>query len=124
MTGKILGEQEKPFVKGSSKPNVEETLETKLRSMINSHSSQLIFKDGGKIMDVVDIQICVIKNPKKGDYRANTTEVFNYEFSGDAQIGIKASGGIQYQIKRIKGYFQSDDSKEIKRLFNEIQITS
>ena len=124
MTGKIVGEQEKPYVKGSSKPDVEETLETKLSSMIKSRISQLVFKNGRKIMDVVDIQRCVIRNKKKGDFRTITTEVFNYDFSGDAQIGIKAPEGTQYLSMNIKGYFQSDDDMEIKRLFNDIQITT
>ena len=114
MAGKIVGEQEKPFVKGSSKPNVEETLETKLRSMISSHLSQLVFKDGGKILDVADIQICVIRNPKNGKYKTHTTEEFNYEFSGDAQIGIKAPEGTQFNLKGSKAISNQMTTKRFR----------
>lgn len=117
MTGKIVGEQGKPFVKGSSKPEVEETLETKLRPMI---TPELTYKEGSRIMDVEKIEI---KGNIKYKPIDNPHEEYNYEFIGDAEIGNKTPDGTFYTLHSFRGYFQSDDDREIQRLYNEIQIT-
>ncbi|MBO7120145.1 MAG: hypothetical protein J6W03_07500 [Bacteroidaceae bacterium] len=117
MADKIVGEPDRPFVKGSSKPKEEEVLETKLRSMITSN---LIFKEGNNVLNVVDIKLKEYLKHKRidgprGDY--------NYEFEGDADIGIKVPNGVSYTLHSFRGYFLSDDEKEINSLFDEIQIT-
>ncbi len=117
----IDGGEEKPFVKGSSKPKVEETLETKLYSMINS---ELIYKDGSKVLDVVDVSDIIICRVKKSDYIVHTKEKFNYEFEGMVSLSFKQNEILCTYPKNIKGYFQSDDDKEIQRMFNEIQVTT
>jgi hypothetical protein len=117
MAGRIVGEHEKPFVKGSSKPKVEETLETKLCSMI---TPKLIYKKGNKVLDVVEIRLG--RNVKCKPIDIPNIE-YNFEFEGDAEIGNEASDGISYTQYGIRGYFLSDDEKEIKSFCNVIQIT-
>ena len=119
MAGYLYGEKEMPFVKGSSRPKNEvDTLESKLFSLI---TTQLVFKDGSKVLDVTAVS--QIKNViiRKGDYLLSTNESFNHEFNCDVQLCIKVENGFNTEPKRIRGYFQSDDEKEIN-IFNEVQI--
>lgn len=110
--------------KGSSKPNEEPNLKSMVRAKI---TSDLIFKDGSKIVDVVTIKEVNYLSIKKGEYSVPSIKdnrqllTYDYELCGDAQIEIN-----QYvrsaSPKRIRGFFNINDKKEID-MYKIIQIS-
>ena len=114
MASSIIGEQ-KEFVKGSSKPKNEETLEIKLRPKIKSCT--FIMK-GGKELNVASITYLKLI---PGEYLDRSQEMYNYEFKADVSIDFKVENGIRSECKKIRGYFLSDGN-EIQKLSNQIII--
>ena len=114
-------EEKDHVAKDSTKPEEEESLESKLWSMI---TADFVFKDGSKKLDIHDVSVKNIYRIYHANIIVQTQEKFNYVFEGFVEIGIIAPNGVTYQCKNIKGYFQSEDDKTIDRIFNEIQIIS
>ena len=80
--------------KGLSKPNEEPNLKSMVRAKI---TSDLIFKDGSKIVDVVTIEEVNYLSIKKGEYSVPSIKdnrqllTYDYELCGDAQIEFNYS---------------------------------
>lgn len=94
------------FVKGSSKPCFEETLEDKLRKLITQKN---LFKFNGKILNVVKISEIQIESVKPGDFMYGQ-ERFSHEFDGYARIHLDEQNGVSSNIMRIRGYAVVDDN--------------
>ena len=103
---------QKEFVKGSSKPKQEETLESKLRSTIKSCP---FLTEGSNVASITYLKLT------SGEYLDRNKEKYNYEFEADACIDFKDENGVKSENKRIKGFFLSD-GKEIQKLSDDIQI--
>lgn len=111
--------------KGLSKPNEEPNLKSMVRAKI---TSDLIFKDGSKIVDVVTIEEVNYLSIKKGEYSVPSIKdnrqllTYDYELCGDAQIEFNYSNLHSTSPKRIRGFFNINDKKEID-LYKIIQIS-
>lgn len=114
----LLGRvNENPYAKGSSKPKEEQALESLVIAKI---SSDFVFKDGSKKVDVDSISVISI-TVNEGDYIAPNKEKYNHSFEGDAQVGIKTPNLIATNLKGIKGFFNLTGERTIE-LYPEIQI--
>lgn len=111
----IGGSHIKPFVKGSSKPKEETTLNSRVAEMI---TLDLIFKEESKTVDIKKISHKNIYKTKKGKFRVPSEEVFNYSFEGQAEV----FDGVNSSIRTITGYFNTEDEKTID-MYNVIQIS-
>ena len=124
MSDIVGGVTMRPNAKGSSKPNEEPNLESLVRKKI---TSDLIYKDGSKKVDVVKIKEVILFSIKKGEFLVPSIKEnrqlmkYDYALEGDAQIEIN-----QYvrsaSPKRIRGFFNINDKKEID-MYKIIQIS-
>ena len=104
------------IIKGSSKPQNEETLEQKVAKCI---SSKQTFKDGSKILEklkITDIHVLTTTNVADAYLLP-----MNYKFEGNAQICIPRGEINVTEIKKIRGYAYVKDG-EVVELSQEIQI--
>ncbi len=124
MANVVGGVTMRPSAKGTSKPEEEPNLESLVRAKI---TSDLIFKDGNKKVDVVKIEKVNYLLIKKGEYLVpsikDNSQLLKYDYAleGDAQIEINHVHVHSISPKRIKGLFNIDDEKEID-LYEIIQI--
>lgn len=117
----VGGKIEKPFVKGSSKPKLELTLEMLVAENI---TTELSFKDGSKAVEVVEVKVLIIYPITKGEYLPSRDGImYHYKFEGNAQLAIKVPDRLEADstTKTINGYFNIEDEKSIE-MYNVIQI--
>ena len=77
-----------------------EELERKLRCYISQHCEELNFKfreKGGKVIKIE------WDNPLFNLRKIDGVENYNYEFSGNAQIGIEANNDCIMELKKFHG---------------------
>ena len=120
MAGLLLGEKEKPFVKGSSKPKEDETLESRIKKEIYAKQKYCINEKSiyrEKISDVVISQAKKCDNPNS-----------NYRYKGTATVRIYKSDEDknqeyqEFRLCNISGYAQVDENNVV--LIGDISIDS
>ena len=108
----FINGEEREFVKGSSKPKQDETLESKLRSKIKSCP---FLTEERNVASITYLKLI------PGEYFDQKNEKYNYKFEADASIDFKVENDVRSDNKKIRGYFLSED-KEIQKLSDDIQI--
>ena len=106
----FINGEEREFVKGSSKPKQDETLESKLRSKIKSCP---FLTEESNVASITYLKLI------PGEYFDQKNEKYNYKFEADASIDFKVENDVRSENKIIRGYFLSD-GKEIQKLSDDI----
>jgi len=98
------------FVKGSSKPKDEKTLQMLVREKITPH---LVFRRGSiavNVSKITDINISL----KEGQFLDHNRESWNYCYRGDAEIEETKDDDRFSQKMSIFGYAQITDKKVVQ----------
>lgn len=109
---------EKPFIKGSSLPQREVTLEEKIRKRI---TPACVFKKRGYAIPVSKVEHVSKLKLEKGEYLCGDKQKWNTFFEGSAEISIPDENDIASFPKKIKGYANVDDNDDVE-VISEISI--
>ncbi len=102
---------EQSFIKGSSLPQREETLNDSIRKRINP---ERVFKKGGLVIPVSEVENVSILKLKEGDFLCGDNQKWNTFFEGSATISIPDENGTVSCLKKLKGYANVDDNDDVE----------
>lgn len=109
MINTVGEKREGEFVRGSSKPYVEETLNNKVRKLITEKCQ---FKYNGRVLEISQISEIQIESTVTGDFICDGKH-YNLQFDGQARIHISEQGGESSCVMKVKGLATVSDGESL-----------